>query len=151
MQGIQAHLRNTFLAGIFAVVPIAVTIAAAAGPPRNMAARIGADPTDTATPLGSRTGIALAASVATVQYTKPIGPPIPSRIGNRKIAAAITRIAAATVARIRRVTLAFTGGVLLACAAGVYHGPPTNLEHLRHRQGPVPPMLRVLTSARQYA
>ena len=26
MQGLQAHLRNTFLAGIFAVVPIAVTI-----------------------------------------------------------------------------------------------------------------------------
>ena len=104
------------------VVPMRVTTAPATGPPKNMAARIGADPTDTTLPLGSLTGIALATSVATVQKTSPGTPPISSRIGNRKIAAAITTIAAATVARMRRITLAFTGASSGSCTpAGVYH------------------------------
>jgi hypothetical protein len=87
------------------------TIAAAAGPPRIMEARIGAEPTETTLPRGSRTGKALATSVANVQKIRPGTPPISGRIGNSKVAAAITRTAAATVARMRRITLVFTGVV----------------------------------------
>jgi hypothetical protein len=97
------------------------TTAAASGPPRIIAARMGADPTDTTLPLGSRTGIALATSVASVQNTSPAVPPMAARIGNRKKAAAITTTAAATVTRIRRVTLVFTGVCVRSCRAGVYH------------------------------
>jgi hypothetical protein len=86
-----------------------------------MDAKIGAEPTDTTLPRGRRTGIALATSVATVQKMSPGMPPMLSRTGNRKIAAAITRTAAATVARMRRLTLVFTG--LLKARAGVYHAP----------------------------
>ena len=55
--------------------------------------------------------MALAASVANVQKASPVTPPIGDRMGNRKVAAAITTTAAATVARIKRVTLVFTGDV----------------------------------------
>src|SRR5688572_5444843 len=96
------------------VVPMRLTRAAAVGPPRSIEARIGADATETTTPRGRRTGSALAAKVAIVQNRSPGSPPISGRIGKRKKAAAITRIAAAMVARIRRVTLAFTGGVYCA-------------------------------------
>jgi hypothetical protein len=103
------------------VVPISETTAAASGPPRIIAARIGAEPTDTTLPRGSLTGIALAMSVAIVQKTRPGIPPIASPIGNRKRAAAITRTAAATVARMRRITLVFTGVFSGSCPAGFYH------------------------------
>jgi hypothetical protein len=102
---------------------MSVTIDAASGPPRIIAASIGAEPTDTTLPRGRRTGMALATRVASVQYRRPEGPPMADRTGKRNVAAAITTTATATVARIRVLTVAFTGVLLARGRAGVYHGP----------------------------
>jgi hypothetical protein len=53
--------------------------------------------------------MALATRVAKVQKTRPGMPPSVGRMGNRNVAAAITRTAAATIARMRRLTEVFTG------------------------------------------
>jgi hypothetical protein len=74
-----------------------------------IAAIVGAALTDATTPFGSRTGIALATSVRSVQYPMPMYPPIAGLMSNTKIAVAAATAATATHARIRPRTFAFIG------------------------------------------
>ena len=77
-------------------VPSTPTSPAAAGPPKIMLARSGAEPTDTVIPAGRLIGNALATSVTAIQKVTPRGPPISGRTGKTAIAATRAIPAAAT-------------------------------------------------------
>jgi len=129
------------------VVPMKPTIAAAVGPPRAIAARIGATLTDATVPRGRRTGSALATSVRTVQNARPRSresspPAIVDRGGKTRAAAANTRIATATVDATSRLTVEDTSSSPSGERAGVYH-----LGYQPLREAP-PASARVISTPR---